>query len=90
MRIEQHQKGEGEVRTTLENLISLASRRRDFRPFENRAKTSTDRVCVFEPEAAREKARFFLVFALRPDGQSAHLCKLAALPEHLSNYVRGA
>jgi hypothetical protein len=47
--------GEGEFRTTLENLISLASRC-DLRSFENRAKTSIDRVCVFEPEAARKKA----------------------------------
>jgi hypothetical protein len=77
--IEQHQKGEGDFRTTLESLISLASR-----AAENRAKAAASCLCLFEPSAQRKKARVCIV-ALRFDGQSAKLFELAGLPEYSSN-----
>ena len=51
--------------------------RRAVRAFENRAKARASRFRVFEPASEREKARVFLAFALRPDGQSGRSCKLA-------------
>src|SRR5206468_11749605 len=51
--------------------------RRDLRSFENRAKARTDRLRLFEPAIERKKARVFLAFALRPDGQPHLSYKLA-------------
>lgn len=51
-----------------------------LRAFENRAKARIARFRVFEPRSERKKARVFLAFALRPDGQSAGSCKLAGEP----------
>ena len=50
---------------------------RTFREFENRTEAATDLTPVFEPPAQRKKARLFLAFALRPDGQQADLYELA-------------
>lgn len=47
LRIEQHQEGEGDYRTTLESLMSVASRAADL--FENRAEARIDRLRLFEP-----------------------------------------
>ena len=38
---------------------------------------------VLELGSAAQKARLFLAFTLRTDGQQANLYKLAGLPEHL-------
>ena len=60
LRIEQHQKGEGDFRTTLESLIVFGfTRCRAIRAFENRTKAATSCVCVFEPGAQGRKARVF-------------------------------
>ena len=65
LRIEQHQKGEGDFRTTLESLISVASRAAEL--FE-RSKTEQKRellAFVFSNLRPRgKKARVFLAFAL--------------------------
>jgi len=78
MLIEQHSKGPDEFRTTLESLISVASRAAAI--FE-RSRIEQKRqliAFVFSNLALKGKKRaFFLAFALRPDGQSALLCKLA-------------
>jgi hypothetical protein len=59
-RIDQHQKGEGDFRTTLESLIVFGfTRCRAIRAFENRTKAATSCVCVFEPAAQGGKARVF-------------------------------
>lgn len=63
MRIEQHQKGEGEFRTTLESLISVASRAAEI--FE-RSKTEQKRqliAFVFSNLKLRDRK---LEFSLRP------------------------
>jgi hypothetical protein len=77
MRIEQHQKGEGDFRTTRESLISLASRAAEL--FE-RSKPEQKRqllAFVFSNLQLREKTRGFMTFALRLDGQSGELFELA-------------
>ena len=78
LRIEQHEAGEGTFRTTLESLISVASRAADI--FE-RSKIEQKRellAFVFSNLALKgKKARVFLAFALRLDGQPAGSCKLA-------------
>jgi hypothetical protein len=71
LQIEQHQAGEEDYRTTLETLISVASRAAElFWPFENRSKTRADQLRVFESETKRQKARIFIAFPLRSYGQS--------------------
>ena len=50
--------GDGEYRTTLEGLISLASRA--FRAFEKPSKSANSSLCVFEPAAQRKKLEFSL------------------------------
>ncbi|HET7595029.1 MAG TPA: hypothetical protein VFK49_06205, partial [Stellaceae bacterium] len=70
LRIEQHQQGEGAYRTTLEGLISVASRAAEiFERSKSEQKARIDRLRVFEPAPQREKARVFIAFALRPGGQ---------------------
>jgi hypothetical protein len=67
LRIEQHQKGEGDFRTTLETLIVFGfTRCRAIRAFENRTKAATSCVCVFEPAAQGGKARVFARARVRP------------------------
>ena len=60
---------------------------RAVRAFENRAKAATHRLRLFDLVAQGKKARVFIPFALRPDGRSAILFGLAALPGYISNYV---
>jgi len=80
-RFEQHQQGNEEYRTTLESLISSASRAAElFERSENRAQAPASRVRVFEPPAQRKKAGVFIASALRPDGQPVvALCSTAHL-----------
>jgi hypothetical protein len=65
LQMEQHQKSEGDFRTTLESLISLASRVAEL--FE-RSKTEQKRqliaFVVFELTAQRKKVRVFIAFAV--------------------------
>jgi len=72
-RIEHHQQGNDGFRTTLETLISVASRLRTLRAFESGSKTPNDRFGVFEPQVEGQKARVLNAIALRPYGQSAFL-----------------
>jgi hypothetical protein len=78
VRIEQHQEGEGDHRTTLESLISVASRAADL--FE-RSKTEQPPeliALVFSNLRLRgKKARVFTAFAVRPDGQPGGSYELA-------------
>ncbi len=68
--IEQHQEGEGHYRTTLESLISVASRAAEiFERSKTDAEARVDRFRLFEPASQGEKARVFIAFAVRPDGQ---------------------
>ena len=70
LRIEQHQKGDGDFRTTLESLISLASRAAElFELFENRAKARTHRFCVFEPPAQGGEG-VFIAITIRSYGEA--------------------
>jgi hypothetical protein len=68
LRVAQHQKGEGDYRTMLETLMSVASRAAEL--FE-RSKTEQKRellASVFSNLAPeRENARVFIAFALRPN-----------------------
>ena len=81
LRIEQHQEGEGDYRTTLESLISVASRAADI--FE-RSKTEQKReliAFVFSNLRLKgKKARIFIAFTLRPNGQPGRSYKLADEP----------
>ena len=43
--------------------------RRHLGAFENRAKARIDRLCLFEPAPKGKKARIFIAFTLRPNGQ---------------------
>jgi hypothetical protein len=70
-RIEQHQQGNAEYRTTLESLISLKPSKR------GNSLPSSFRTCSSEEKS--------ITFALRSDGRSAILYKLARLPEYSSN-----
>ena len=70
LRIEQHQQGDEGFRATLETLISVASRAADiFARSKTEQKRQLIAFRVFEPAAERKKARVFIAFAVRPDGQ---------------------
>ena len=56
LRIEQHQKGDGDYRMTVESLISLASHGRALRAFESRPKAATHRIRVFRTYGSEKKA----------------------------------
>jgi hypothetical protein len=72
LRIDQHQDGEGDYRTTLESLISVASRAADI--FE-RSKTEQKReliAFVFSNLRLRgKKLEYSFAFTLRPNGHRA-------------------
>jgi hypothetical protein len=58
---------------------------RPIRAFENRAEARASGFRLFKPAPERQKARVFLAFAVRPDGQPGRSFKLAGLPEYSSN-----
>lgn len=70
----------GSFRETLESLISVASRAAEIFERSNIEQKRQLVAFVFSNLRLRGKARVFLAFALRPDGQPAGLCKLAGGP----------
>ena len=80
LRIDQHQDGEGDYRTTLESLISVASRAADI--FES-SKTEQKReliAFVFSNLRLRgKKLEYSFAFTFRPNGQPGRRTGLTRL-----------